>query len=83
MMFRWINKQPDIQEFLIQDVTIKIPMTEVHHLINPWYFLWFILTLQGGGGGMSNRSLVYFHLCFKMRRTSNIYFFLSVSNSKP
>ena len=52
MMFRWINKQPDIQEFEIQDVTIKIPMTEIHHLITPWYFLWFILTLvyRGGGG---------------------------------
>ena len=33
-MFRWIYKQPEIQSFDIDAVTIKMSMTEYHHLIN-------------------------------------------------
>ena len=28
MMLRWVNKQPDMQSFEIDAVTIKKPMTE-------------------------------------------------------
>ena len=34
MMFRWINKEPGIQNFDIDAVIIKISMTEYHHSIN-------------------------------------------------
>ena len=32
-MFRWINKQPEMQKFEIDAVTIKKSMTKYHHVI--------------------------------------------------
>ena len=33
-MFRWINKQPGLQFFLIDAVTVKASITEYYYLIN-------------------------------------------------
>ena len=47
MMSRWINKQPGMQSFEIDAVTIKKSMTKYHH--NKQSRLPFILTEQSMG----------------------------------